>query len=68
MYHGVVIVLVMIKGHHWRTQVKMQGSVLLGVDGKLALVKASPGWTWLVVARLEAFRVVWRRSNSMDEL
>ena len=28
----------------------MQGGVLLGVNGKLALVEASPGWTWFVVA------------------
>ena len=34
----------------------MRGVVLLGVNGKLALVEASPSWTWFVVAGLEALR------------
>ena len=34
----------------------MRGVVLLGVNGKLALVEASPDWTWFVVAGLEAIR------------
>ena len=52
----MVIVSVMIKGHHWMTQEKMWGDVLLGVDGKLALVETSLVWTWFVVAGLETLR------------
>ena len=64
----MVIMLVMIKSHHWRTQEKMRGGVSLGVEGKLSLVKASLVGLGSVLQDLRPFGVVWRRSNSMDEL